>query len=66
LVYHENPNQDNGLNYGELVPVCINAIKELHATNQEQTTRITALETANATLQSQLDTVLARLTAAGI
>jgi len=66
LVYHENSEHDKGINYGELVPVCINAIKELHATNQAQTTQIVDLQNQVATLTTAYTSLLERLTAAGI
>jgi len=57
LVYHENPDRDLGINYGELVPVCINAIKELHVANQELTatniTLTTSLSSLTQTVKDQ-------------
>jgi hypothetical protein len=66
LVYHENSEHDKGINYGELVPVCINAIKELHTANQSMASQLATLEAANNALNSQLSVLLARLSAAGI
>jgi hypothetical protein len=52
LCYNENPDAPIQLNYSEIVPVCINAIKELSA--------------ENTLLKTQLASIEARLAAAGL
>jgi len=44
LCYNEDANVAVQINYSELVPVCINAIKELSAQNQALEARLAALE----------------------
>lgn len=44
LCYNENPDVAVQINYAELVPVCINAIKELSAQNKTLEERLAALE----------------------
>ena len=44
-----DPDQVLGMNYAELVPVLINAIKELHTQISEQSERIDELEAAQYT-----------------
>jgi hypothetical protein len=52
LVYDEDASLPVQMNYSELLPVVVNALKEEHAT-------VVALQTALATTQSQLNSLLA-------
>jgi hypothetical protein len=54
LVYDEDKSVPIQMNYSEIMPVMVNAIKELNTINQQHTTEI-------ATLKEQMATVLARL-----
>jgi hypothetical protein len=45
LCYAENPDVPIQINYSELIPVCMNAIKELSAENAQLKARLESLET---------------------
>jgi len=57
LVYDETPNTDLGINYSELIPICINGIKELNVKLEEKnaslTNEVALLKSQSASFESQ-------------
>jgi hypothetical protein len=66
LVYNEDTSAPVQMNYSEIIPVVVNALKEEHAsavtlkaTVDSQAEQITALQAANAATSSQMAALLA-------